>query len=544
MLNSLLFTREPSPELSRCTHQAAITAALLLLLAGCAPAPSAAPAPEPAKRVRIVHTNDFHGHLLPQEPGWAEGRSVGGAAILAAHFDSAAARFRGPTFIVDGGDVMQGTAISNLSWGRATVDAFNAAGYDAAAVGNHEFDWGMDTLGARVRDSRFAWLAANIYRAGTREQPEWVRPWTMIEKDGVRVAVIGAALSTTPNIVLAGRIQGLDFGPEAPAIDRAAREARAAGADFVVVTMHVGAQCEEGQFEPAEASRGCEGEMLEVARALTEPIDLLIGGHTHRRVLAVADGLPVQEAFRYGTAYGIADLERSGSRTRIIHREIRTPFADEVHPDTAVARVVASWDEMVRPIRERVITTLAEPMPRPEANRGEYALGNLLVDAYKTATGAHVSVINNGSIRRGLPGGTITYGTLFELQPFQNELVTVGITGDVLRAALEHALDGDGEPDAQISGMNVRYDPTAPVGSRIREIRLWDGREVAPETPITLGTTEFVATGGDGYGMLDGGTLARTGLVDLDALVRYLQSLPPPIDEPQKGRWVAEGRKD
>ncbi|HZG43850.1 MAG TPA: metallophosphoesterase, partial [Longimicrobium sp.] len=141
--------------LSRTTARTAWLA--LAAAAACTPAPPAtAPAPDAAKRVRIVHTNDFHGRLLPQT---VSQRAAGGSAVLAAHFDSAAARFGGPTVTLSAGDDMQGTAISNLSWGRATIDAHNAAGYDAAAIGNHEFDWGQDTLAARVRDSRFPWLA-------------------------------------------------------------------------------------------------------------------------------------------------------------------------------------------------------------------------------------------------------------------------------------------------------------------------------------------------------------------------------------------------
>jgi 2',3'-cyclic-nucleotide 2'-phosphodiesterase / 3'-nucleotidase / 5'-nucleotidase len=184
---------------------------------------------------------------------------------------------------------MQGTAISNLSWGRATIDAHNAKRYTAAALGNHEFDWGLDTLRARVAESRFPRMAANVYHAGTRTHPEWVRPWVMIEtRRACASALIGIALSTTPEIVMAGRVEGLEFGPEVPSHRASAREARAAGADFVVVTMHVGAECDESGSQPDEESTGCEGEMIDIARALREPVDLIVGGHTHRRVLTQA----------------------------------------------------------------------------------------------------------------------------------------------------------------------------------------------------------------------------------------------------------------
>ena len=506
----------------------------LALSAGCAPAtppPAAAPAPQ-AVRVRIVHTNDFHGRLLPQQ---VEGRAVGGSAVLAAHFDSAAARFDGPTLVLSAGDDMQGTAISNLSWGRATIQAHNAAGYDAAAVGNHEFDWGQDTLRVRVAESRFPWLAANVFLAGTRQHPAWVRPWVMIERGGVRTAVIGIALSTTPEVVLAGRTAGLDFGAEAPAIDRAAREARAAGAHFVVVTAHVGATCEQAGTAPAEPSANCRGEILEVADALTEPVDLIVGGHTHRRVIASEDSIPIVEAASYSTMYSVTDLERrGGTRAAVLRREVRTSWADEVSPDTQVARVVAEWERSVRPLTERPIAALAQPLERGE---GEHALGNLVADAIRAATGAQATLINNGSVRRGLPAGTLTWGTLFELQPFANALVTVQATGAQLREALEVAVSG-GSTSAHLSGMTVRWDPAAPSGSRIREIRLDGGRVVRDEDTVTLGLSEFVALGGDRYTSLAQGRMTRTALVDLDAVIAYLQAQPQPVRAPEVGRWI------
>jgi 2',3'-cyclic-nucleotide 2'-phosphodiesterase (5'-nucleotidase family) len=502
-------------------------------LAACTPAPPAVgPPPESGglKRVRIVHTNDFHGRLLPQQSG---GRAAGGSAVLAAHFDSAAARFDGPTVILSAGDDMQGTAISNLSWGRATIAAHNAAGYDAAAIGNHEFDWGQDTLVARVRESRFPWLAANVFVAGTRRQPEWVRPWVMIERGGVRTAVIGIALRTTPQIVLVGRTAGLEFGAEAPAIDQAAREARAAGADFVVVTAHVGASCEQSGTAPAEGSTGCRGEILEIADALAEPVDLIVGGHTHRRVLTAEDSIPIVEASSYSLAYSVTDLEARGGRAAVLTREVRVPWADEVSPDTQVARIVAEWERNVRPITERVIATLAQPLEREGT---EHALGNLIADALRVQTGAQASLINNGSVRRALPAGPVSWGVLYELQPFANAVVRVEVTGAQLKEALENAVSGE-RPDAHLSGMTVRYDPAAPAGQRVREIRLDNGQVVDADDTVTLGLSEFIATGGDRYTSFTQGRTTRTELVDLDAVIAYLQSLPQPVRAPAVGRW-------
>jgi 2',3'-cyclic-nucleotide 2'-phosphodiesterase (5'-nucleotidase family) len=508
--------------------------ATFALAAACAPPPPAGPAPEAApKRVRILHTNDFHGRLQPQTPSGADGRVVGGSAVLAAHFDSARARFDGPTLLLSGGDDMQGTAISNLSWGRSTIDAHNAVRYTAAALGNHEFDWGLDTLRARVAESRFPWMAANVYVAGTRAHPQWVRPWVMVDTAGVRVALIGIALSTTPEIVMAGRVEGLEFGPEVPAIEHSAREARAAGADFVVVTMHVGAVCDEAGTEPEEESTGCEGEMIDIARALTEPVDLIVGGHTHRRVLTEVGGIPLAEAAQYGTAYSLTDLELRDGRAVATRRAVYVPYADEVDADTAVQRLVEEWEVRVRPVTEREIATFAAPMDR---EGGEFPLGNLIADAHRVATGAHASLVNNGSIRRTMPGGAISYGLLYELQPFQNELVTMEVTGAQLRAALENAIGDEGRHGAHVSGMEVTYDPAAAAGARVRTIRLTDGRTIGDDDVITMGLSEFLATGGDRYTSWVGAPMSRTGLVDVDALADYLRTLPQPVEPPPVGR--------
>jgi 5'-nucleotidase len=131
----------------------------------------------------------------------------------------------------------------------------------------------------------------------------------------------------------------------------------------------------------------------------------------------------------------------------------------------------------------------------------------------------------------------VTYGMLFELQPFQNELVSIALPGALLREVLEMGLGRDGRPRVHLSGLAVHYDPAAPVGSRIRGMVLDDGREVGPRDIVTVGTTEFVAAGGDGFGPFSAGEQVRTGMLDLDALVTYLESLPGPIQPPAIGRW-------
>jgi 2',3'-cyclic-nucleotide 2'-phosphodiesterase (5'-nucleotidase family) len=517
-----------------------LVSAALAALAGCAPRPpGVAPEPEAERvvRVRIVHTNDFHGRLLPQ-PGTGAG-PVGGSAVLAAHFDSARARFDGPTLLLSAGDDLQGTAVSNLSWGRAVVDVQNRKRYDAAALGNHEFDWGLDTLRARVADSRFPWLAANLYETATGRHPAWAQPWVLIERDGVRVGVIGLAQEQTPELVMAGITEGLEFRSSPEAVDRYAAEARAAGADFVVVVAHEGVVCREPGSAPTEPSAGCEGRLADIARQVRVPVDLFLGGHTHLRNFTDASGVPVMQALRFGEAFSLVDLERRGGETRILYRAILPASAAGVDPDTAVARVVADWEEALRPVSERVITELAEPLDHFDRQPGEFPLGSLLADAQRLATGADVGFVNVGGIRRGLPRGPVTFGMLFELQPFQNDMVVVELSGALLRETLELALGPDGRPRVHLSGLRVEYDSAAPAGHRIQRLILDDGRVLGPADPVTVGTTSFVAAGGDGYVQFRQGLARPTGLLDLDVLIQHLQSLPRPVAAPVGSRWRA-----
>jgi 2',3'-cyclic-nucleotide 2'-phosphodiesterase (5'-nucleotidase family) len=515
--------------------------ALLLLptfLVGCAlagpaprePAPSEPPGP---LRLQVLHTNDFHGRILPQE---VDGDTVGGSALEAAHFDSLRVRFPGPTLLLSGGDVMQGTAVSNLSWGQASIDVHNRKGYDAAALGNHEFDWGLDTLRARVAESRFPWLAANVVEETTGSWPEWIRPWVELERDGVRIGVVGVALAETPQVVMAGNTRGLLFLEEAPAIDLAVRELRELEVDFVVVVGHVGAVCDLPGEDPEEWSEGCEGRLVDIARALTEPVDLFLGGHTHLRNLTEAAGIPLTQVPAYSRAFSVTHLERlPGESARVTHRSIRVPWREGVDPDTALARVVEEWSAEVRPLLERPVAVLATEFSNAERRPQENPAGNLLADAVRWATGADAALVNNGSLRRSLPAGELPFGVLYEFQPFQNELVVVELTGAELRAALEFGLTEGGEPWTHISGIRARR---VPGERRVEAVLTADGRTIGDQDRITVGTTEFLASGGDGFTLLSGHPLGRTGWVDVDAVAAWLERLPTPVEPPRLDRWT------
>ncbi len=538
---------EGPPRPSGLRPPATLLGALALLAAGwgCAPAalPPAAAAPDAdgVVRLQVLHNNDWHGRFLPEVVG---GDTIGGSAVLAAWLDSARVRFEGPTVFLSGGDILQGTALSNLSWGRGAVDLHNRKGLDASVLGNHEFDWGLDTLRARVAESDFPWLAANIVDEATGTTPDWMEPWVILERNGVRVGVLGIALAETPSIVMAGMTEGLRFGAEAPAIDRGVRELRAEGVDFVVVTTHAGAVCEVAGdpdgTDPEARSEGCRGHLVDVLEAVTERPDLVVGGHTHLRNLFDVNGIAVVQAPAYSRGITVSRLERRpGEEARVVYRAVPAPRAAEVDPDTAVARVVEGWVAEVGPLLDRPVAVLATFLSNEDRQPVENPAGNLLADAQRWAAEAEVGLVNNGSLRRSLPEGPVTYGILYEFQPFQNDLVRLDMTGALLRRVLEHGLTDDGRPWTHVSGFRVRYDPAAPRGSRVLAMIRDDGREIGPDDRVTVGTTEFLALGGDGFTLLGEADLTSTGRVDVDGLIGWLEQFDGPVPAPPTGRWEA-----
>jgi 2',3'-cyclic-nucleotide 2'-phosphodiesterase/3'-nucleotidase/5'-nucleotidase len=488
-------------------------------------------------RLRVLATNDLHGSLLATRPDFANGREVGGAAALVALYRAEASGFAGPTIRVSGGDMYQGTPISNLTDGRSTIAFYNAAGYDAAAIGNHEFDWGIETLAARREQARFPFLGANIFVAGTDSMPPWAAPVARVvarspnETDSVRVAIIGLATEETPYVTRRSNVAHLEFRDVVETVDAWVPLLRAEGHDFVIVIGHVGAVCD---------GDACSGEVIDLARGLTHAPDLIVGGHTHRPITRVVNGIPVVEAGSRGTRYSVVDLWRAPGEDRA-HAWIRglpTTYADLVPPDSAVAALVADALAEIGPRVDAVVATLAAPLDR---SPGEYPLGRLIADAQRERSDADIALMNNGGIRAGLPAGDVTWGMLYQVQPFENRMVRLRLTGAQVLETLETAL-ADGSPDLHVSGLRVTYDPSLPAGERVLSAVLDDGPPLEPAGTYRVAVNDFMAQRGDGYEAL-GEPLEREelDLLDIDALVDYLSAQDSPVRAPAEPRFIDRG---
>ena len=459
--------------------------------------------------VRVLAIHDFHGSLRPTEYSWSNGRAVGGAVALKAAMDSFEAACACTTVRLDGGDEMQGTLESNLTAGASTVEALNYLGLDAAAVGNHELDWGVQTLITRQGEARYPWLAANVFLVDGGTRPEWAKPFAIVEKNGIKVGVVGYATVSTPGTLRPETTKPYEFRSGYAAIRDALDAVHREGPDFVAIVAHAGGQC---------SAEGCSGEMVDLARELPPgTVHLIVGGHNHNPGEGVVNDIPIVRAGSNGRGIGIVDLYRQGGR-HTFKMSQQVVYADEFSADEAMAKLIAPYLLAADAKGREQITTFAEPVPAADRR-----LGTLIADAARVRGRADVGMHNPGGVRADLPRGPISYADLHRVSPFDNALVRLTLTGAQLTQLV-------GRTGAGFYYSNLRIEPAnAAPGSTIVSLRLQDGTAIRDEASYTLATADFLADGGDGLTMLMSVPREATGLSVLEALVEHVRSLPSPV---------------
>jgi 5'-nucleotidase len=485
-------------------HSPSWLLALTLACALSAPRLSGQPqAPAAPQRVTlsIVGTSDLHGFVFPRN-----GR--GGLAVLAGFLNNLRAAREadgGAVVLLDAGDTFQGGIESNLSEGALVVDAFNAMGYAAAAIGNHDFDFGpVDTSGARqmikgdprgalkarAAQAEYPFLAANLIDDRTDRPVDWpnVRPSVLVEAAGVKVGIVGVMTIDALRATLPVNVHGLHVAPLAPAIVAEASKLRAAGAEVVVVTAHAGGYC--AQFErPADLTE-CEpsSEIFSVAKELPRGlVDVITAGHTHDAVGHQVEGIAIVQAYALGRAFGRADVVFDRDARRVVRTSVFAPQdvcarqdsetrscepvgpaapslpvaryeGRIVIPDPAVVDAMAPALQRVRDLQATPIGVFVDAPVRRDGDM-ESPLGNLFADALRSAiAGADVALNNNarGGLRTDISEGALTFGRLYDVFPFDNRLVRLTLTGDELRRVFVDEIRRRRRGAIGISGVLVR----------------------------------------------------------------------------------------
>ncbi|HEV2718731.1 MAG TPA: 5'-nucleotidase C-terminal domain-containing protein [Thermoanaerobaculia bacterium] len=513
--------------------------------------------------VVVVGTTDVH--------GWFDGHRdanppYGGLPLFASYVEALRAANPGHVLVVDSGDVFQGTLESNYFEGKPLVDAYNAIGYSAVAVGNHEFDYGPagreksvprdpgdDPLGAlkeRVAQAKFPFLGANITEKATGKTPAWVHRSAIVKVEGATIGIIGLTTPDTPITTMPANVAALSFNDPVKAAVSEAAALRAAGADAVIVIAHMGGRCKDLNDIHDVASCETNQEVMRFLAAIPKgTIDAYFAGHTHSQMRQVINDVPVLQALNYSREFSMLDLWVDPAAHHVTKAELRplTMICAKVFEKTAtcdpklapagaplVPRVFegktiapdAKLAALLKPYEEQVAAKRMEPLgvrTTAEFAKGyslESPLGDLLADLMREATGADIAFINGGGIRSTLPKGELKYGDIFEVSPFDNFPATVMLTGAQITEALRITTNA-GRGALMPSGLRYSYDAAKP-GDRLVSVTLANGQPLDPDKLYKVVVPDFLVTGGEGLGGLMKQVPAERKSVDMSQPLREL----------------------
>lgn len=487
-----------------------------------------------AKDVTIYYTNDLHAHVSPGKiPAIDKERLVGGFANIASIVNDAKKKSKG-VFFFDAGDYFTGPYISTLTKGEAIIDIMNAMPFDAVSVGNHEFDHGVDNMVKQLSKANFPILLGNVFYINSDELI-WNKPWTIVEKDGVKIGVIGIHQKFAfYDTIAAKAYAGSEARDEGPYIQKGL-DALKGKADIIVLLIHEGTPARQSSYGNKDVARMLQAD-INTAKKF-KGIDVLITGHAHvgtPEPIKVNDTLVVSTD-AYGTDIGKLVLNFNPRTKRIdsYNGKLITVFADEYKPDPKVQARIDEWDTRLKSITDQVIGSTTAPFTR---SYGESSpIGNLIIDAMMAKVpDAVVGLQNSGGLRADFPQGNLKYGDVITTFPFNNELVEMDLTGKDLTNLMIHATNLTNGILQVSKNVHVEYDSKKPLGQRIISFTI-NNQPIDPTRTYRVATHSFCATGGDGFEAFLKGKNVKTinSTTSAESIIDYIKVHSPLKPDPE-----------
>ncbi len=435
-------------------------------------------------RVTILHVNDVY-QFAPVDGGTRGGL----ARILTLKTQIVAENPN--TIFTFGGDTISPSVESLTYKGKQMIDAWNVLGIDYAVFGNHEFDVKTPILLERIKESNFQWLGTNVLDSRTGKTFADTPPFVIKEIAGVKIGFFGLLLPE------AKETSSMEDAIKVENYCDTARKIvpimRAAGANAVIAVTHL-------FMSQDKKLAGCAN------------IDLILGGHEHSLLQSSSHGTPIFKMTADGRELGRFNLNFDAATKKLESMDWETiPVNDSIPDAPEFAVVYNKYKNLLEKLAEPVGSTAVELDALSVSNRTkETNIGNFVADAYRNAVHADIGFVNGGSIRADLTysPGPITKRDVLSILPFNNPIVKVEISGELLIRVLEHgvARSGpreDGEPGRfpQVSGITFEFDTSKPVGQRVASVKV-NGDALDTKGQYTLATSDFLVTrGGDGYTM-------------------------------------------
>ncbi|MEV4744832.1 bifunctional metallophosphatase/5'-nucleotidase [Streptosporangium amethystogenes subsp. fukuiense] len=520
---------------------------------------------------------------------------AGGAVYVATHLKQLSDK---NTLKVAQGDLIGATPLISAAYhDEPSVEFLGKVGVTASAVGNHEFDEGYAELkrimnggchpvdgcspAGRWKGAGYSYLGANVVfkrpAQGAEKQAldalggtntaslrallkdygiPALPPVAIRWMNGVPIGFIGLVTGSTPSIVTSEGIKDLDFIDEVKAANVASKLLKIVGVKAQVVLVHEGDQVTAGQSPDSCSAQPGAGNRI--ATQVDAEVDMILSGHSHQAYLCtVTDPKGAGRLYSQGGSFGrvITKVDfQVDVKTRDVVRS--SVVADNqvvtrtVTPDPEISAFVQTWKDRVAPVANRPIGKITADITNAASASGESSLGNLIADgqlaATRTGGNAQIALMNPGGVRAGLTyagspagegDGVVTYGEAFTVQPFNNLMQVVTLTGAQLKTVLEQQFTGG--PNAQAftkilqpsSNFTYTYSTSAPWGSKISAMKI-DGVDVTDTQTIRVAANNFLVGGGDAFAAFTGGTDLWSGPLDIDAFAAHFAANPlitPPV---------------
>ncbi|MCG9633489.1 MULTISPECIES: bifunctional UDP-sugar hydrolase/5'-nucleotidase UshA [Vibrio] len=535
----------------RLILKTALSAAILATLAGCASQPAQEWENDKTYKLTVLHTNDHHGRF------WQNKYGEYGMAARKTLIDELREEIRaegGSVLLLSGGDINTGVPESDLQDAEPDFKGMNKIGYDAMALGNHEFDNSLDVLAKQIDWANFPMLSANIYDKATGERK--FQAYEMFEKQGIKIAVIGLTTEDTAKIGNPEFIAGIDFRDpkeEAKALIAELKETEKPDLIFAVTHM--------GHYENGQRGVNAPGDVA-LARYLNEgDLDMIVGGHSQEPVCMegpnvakknfkpgdeckpdVQNGTYIVQAHEWGKYVGRADYEfRNGELEMVSYDLIPVNLKKKVKIDGKKQRVLIQDEiaqdpellEFLRPFQEQgqaqLEVKIAETNGKLEGDRNvvrfqQTNLGRLIATSHMERAKADFAVMNSGGVRDSIEAGEVTYKDVLTVQPFANILTYTDMTGaevlDYLNVVATKPIDSGAY--AQFAGISMTVE-----NGKVSNVFI-GGKQLRLDETYRFTVPSFNAAGGDGYPKLTGHPgYVNTGFVDAEVLKEYLEANSP-----------------
>ncbi|MCI1479002.1 MAG: 5'-nucleotidase C-terminal domain-containing protein [Clostridium beijerinckii] len=452
-------------------------------------------ATENEKMFDVIEITDFHGTLND-----SSGNQVAG--VLADRIEKVKESNKDRTLILGGGDLYQGSATSNIMKGVPVQETMSKIGMEITTLGNHEFDWGLDTTtNTTMKGAAYSIVCSNLYDKKTGKRV--FDPYKIITKDGIKIAVIGGITRETETSVSPKFVSDYKFTDLASEINPIALQIKKDKlADVVIVLVHEG-----------DKGDNATGPVFDLANNL-QNVDAVFGGHSHTKTAAIAKNtnIPVYIGGSNGKGYIDAKFKLTSDNKIVFDQpNLETSYValdndkgyktGTPQTDSDVDKIVDNANKQIEPMTSEVIGYNTEKDLTRKLDASPYGssvLGNWASDVTRNSIKADVGFQNNGGLRIDIPQGNITVGTMWQFMPFDNTIYKLSMTKSQLKEVLEQAV-ADNSKGLQVSGIKFGYDSNLPSGQRVKSITKEDGTPISDNESLSVAVPDFVAQGGDSF---------------------------------------------